>query len=224
VRDPAQIISNACALLVIASLGATAALWPSNPQALPAPPQGVELSLEAAAPEPPKEPEQPKVEPAAAPAPPEQPPAPPAPEPVVLPPPEPVVLPPEPPPVVAEKEPDPPKPEDPPKPVEMLQDEDGEKSKVLEPARQVVSEEIKERFQGCLRKFMVGFTAKEAKKAGDRGPVQVTLSYQDGKLLALDITQSSGSPLVDQRARTNTLSSDCGKVVKTGSVSITLHY
>jgi len=210
-REPTEIISNISALLVICVASALVLSLPASPEQKPtAGPGSVELSLEAAAPEVPPEP--PKPEPAV------EPPAPVA-EPTP-PPPEPETPPPQP-----ETAEEPPKPdEEPPKPVEMLMDEDGEKSKLRQPALVAVSEEVKSKFQSCLRKYMVGLTAKESKKAGQRGPVRVTLSYDDNKLLALEIVQGSGSPLVDQRARTNALNSDCGKVVKTGSVSIEMNY
>lgn len=208
-REPTEIISNISALLVICAVSAIVLSLPASPEPKPAAGPGpVELSLEAVAPEPPKE--EPKTEPPA----PTQPPV------AEPPPPEPVTPPPQP-----ETAEEPPKPdEEPPKPVEMLMDEDGEKSKLRQPALVAVSEEVKSKFQSCLRKYMVGLTAKESKKAGQRGPVRVTLAYEDNKLLALEIIQASGSPLVDQRARTNALNSDCGKVVKTGSVSIEMNY
>lgn len=210
-REPTQIISNGAAVVVVAGLLSWMMLAPS-PLAGPAPgPGSIELSLEVA-------PEPPKAEPPAA-APQPASPEPKLPEPTPPPPPEPP--PPEPPPPPPEPEPEKPA-EEPPKP-EMLIDEDGEKSKVKEPARQEVSEEVKAKFQGCLAKFMVGLTAK-AKKTSERMAVQVAMSFENGKLLALEIVQGSGSPVVDQRARANATNSDCGKVVNTGSLTITMLY
>lgn len=208
--EPAQIISNVTAALVVAGLTALLALSPPAPAAAPAGPgpNGVEMSLEAAAPEP----EPPKEEPPAPAAPPPEPtpPEPTPPEPPTPPPPQP------------EAE-EPPKPdEEPPKPVEMLQDEDGEKAKFT--ALPTVSEEVKVQYQKCLIKHMALPNTKEIRKNRPRGTVEVVIYYSDGKLQAMEIGESSGSPIIDLAARNNVKNSDCGPVAKTGSIKIRMKY
>jgi outer membrane biosynthesis protein TonB len=184
--EPTETISNLTAGLVVAAIAAVVALSPAAPTAQSAGPgpNGVEMSLEAMAPEPVVEPPAP-----AAPAAPETPP----PEPT---PPEP----PTPPPPQPEAE-EPAKPTDePPKPVEMLMDEDGEKNKYT--ALPTVSEEVKAQFQKCLVKFMALPNTKEIRKLNPRGKVKVGISYSEGKLVAIEIVESSGSPIIDIGLRT----------------------
>ena len=209
--DPAEITSNVAAMLVVAVVSAWFALRPPARE-LPVGPGGsptMELALEAIS-EPIKA-EEPKVEPAAA--------APPPPEP---PPPEPTPpSPPEPPPPPPPMEPVPDTPE-PPKPVEMLMDEDGEKSKIKPLAE--ATEAITKAFRTCLQKHTVYPSSKEARKLKPHGVVSLSISVEKGVIVGIEITKSSGSPILDQAARSSVLNSGCGELGESSVVTGTIVY
>jgi outer membrane biosynthesis protein TonB len=202
--EPTHIISNVTAGVVIGGLTAFVMLLPASPasRAGAAGPRAEEFSIEAAPPEPePPKPEEPKPVAAA------------APEPVVA-----EVTPPSPPPPEEPQKTS----QEPPKPVEMLKDEDGEVTKGQVVA--VVTEEVKAEFAKCLRKNMTYPSSREAQKQQPHGAVHMSITYSGAKLVAFEVLKSSGSPILDQTARSNVLTSDCGSVANSGWLTITMNY
>lgn len=205
-REPTELISNVTGLFAIAGLAALIAVMPREVPAGPGGPPGeIAIALEAAAeptPEPPK-PEEP-------------PPAPAVPEP-----PQPVVETPPPPPP-PELEPAPP--DQPPEPPEQLIDEDGAPI-TAPPDLKQATEEVNTKFGACLAKRTFYPSTKEARRLKPHGVVHLKAFVDgDGKIVSIEITKSSGSPILDQAARSSVQKSGCGALGKSSILTGVIAY
>lgn len=211
-RPTTSIISNCVAFLIT---GGLLALWllapdPSLPAGPGEGPGEMTVALEAA-PEP------------TPPAPAE----PPAPEPVKEepppPPPEPVPPPPQPP------EPPPPPPPEPPaepekeeeQPAEQMLDEDGAPIKPPPEALVPFNEEAASAFKKCLLGRTYYPSTREARKLKPHGVVGLKILIIDTKVAGIEITQSSGSPILDQAARSSVLNSGCASKGQVSGIVVT---
>ena len=193
------ILSNAIGVaLTLALVAGLLALPSAAPAGLAGAPASVEIALESAPPAPPPpepEPVQPQT---AAPPPPEIPQTPPPDQPPPPPPTPPPVENPEPP-----KEADP----EPPKPESILRDEDGEK--IAQAQVQQLDPQVAARVNALLGRISKYPEASTRKlKAKPRGQVGVEITIVDGKVSAVEVVQSSGSPILDQAAKSTAAVAD----------------
>lgn len=201
-RDWTATISNSVALAII--IGAVALIM-----TIPAPAERrgessggppMEISLESAPAEPPAE---------KASEPPPAPSEPPQPEP------------PPPPPPPPPEEPEQKQPEEP-KPQEMLLDEDGDTTNLHK--LEAAAPELNSAFANCVLSKAVYPSTKEARKLKPHGTVQLKAYVSEGKILAVEILSSSGSPILDAAARSTVINSGCGPIVTNGVVFGGLQY
>jgi protein TonB len=191
-RDPFDLLANIAGLTIVGSLVAWFHLAP--PSTINGPMIGgvkeVELALEAA-PEPPPAPEpqasETQPEPDPQPTPPVEPPPPPPPP-----------------------EPEPPK-EEPPEEVEQehLLDEEGAPVTPPPQALVQVSEQSASAYKTCLLKRTYYPSTKEARRLKPHGVVGIKILIIEKKIAGIEITQSSGSEILDQAARSSVLNSRC---------------
>lgn len=203
-RDRAEFLSNLAAATVLAVLvaGVGSMLPGAAGKGDAGPPGEMTIALEAA-PEP--EPPAPASEQSAAPV--EQPPEPPPP-PVVPPPPPPV--------------PDPPELEEPEEAEQLI---NAEGAPVAPPPELApVSEAAVSAFRTCLQKHARYPSTKAARKLKPHGTVTLKISVSGGAVTNIEITTSSGSPILDQAARSSVLNSGCGSLGETGIVTGTIVY
>lgn len=141
------------------------------------------------------------------------------------PPPEPV---PEPvPPPVPEPPPPPPEPEPPPEkeeeaqPAEQMLDEDG--APITPPPQAMVeaNEEQASAFKKCLLNRTYYPSTREARKLKPHGVVGLKILIIDAKVAGIEITQSSGSPILDQAARSSVLNSGCASKGQVSGIVVT---
>jgi outer membrane biosynthesis protein TonB len=205
--DRTEIASNFAALIVATALAALAVMPPQQSSGVGAaqPGPSVELSLEAAPPEPPSAPPPTPVEQAPPPPPSPQP----EPPPVAEPPP------PTPPPVEeamrADNEPD--------KPEELLKDEDGDQAKKPQLPLPELSEASKLAVSKCLDKVARYPNTAEARRTRPRGTVVVMMVIKDREIIVSEVQQSSGSKILDPHARATVLKSGCGQAAEPGEWS-----
>lgn len=204
------IISNLVGLFLTAGLLALWAFFPaaSPPAGAGGPSEEMTVALEAEPPSPAPAPEPEKVA--------EEPPAPESvPEPV----PQPVPEPPPPPP--------PPEPEQPPQkeeeaqPAEQMLDEDG--APITPPPQAMVeaSEEQASAFKKCLLNRTYYPSTREARKLKPHGVVGLKILIIDAKVAGIEITQSSGSQILDQAARSSVLNSGCASKGQVSGIVVT---
>ncbi|CAN1721026.1 periplasmic protein TonB [Hyphomicrobium sp. 1Nfss2.1] len=208
-------ISNFMALLIT---GALLTLWAMMPSASEPAGAGesvgeMTVALEAEpAPEPPP--------PAAAePEKAEEAPKPPEPEPVPPPVPEP------PPPPPAPEPPREPEKEEEAQPAEQMLDEDG--APITPPPQAMVeaNEEQASAFKKCLLNRTYYPSTREARKLKPHGVVGLKILIIDAKVAGIEITQPSGSQILDQAARSSVLNSGCAsKGQVSGIVVTTIRY
>ena len=159
---------------------------------------------------------EPAPEPAPPPAPAEQQqaeeqPKPPEPEPTPEPPPPP---PPPEPPSEYEKEEEP-------EPVEQMLDEDGAPIKPPPQAMVEATEEQASAFKKCLLNRTYYPSTREARKLKPHGVVGLKILIIDAKVAGIEITQSSGSPILDQAARSSVLNSGCASKGQVSGIVVT---
>jgi outer membrane biosynthesis protein TonB len=75
-----------------------------------------------------------------------------------------------------------------------------------------------EAFRSRLFKFVKYPTSKAARKLKPFGTVKYKISVVNSAITEIEITESSGSPILDQAVKSAILSSDGGKIVGNGVV------
>jgi len=201
-------VSNCVALLITGGLLTLWALFAPSPSPAGAggSPGEMTVALET----------EPAPEPAPPPAPAEQQqaeeqPKPPEPEPTPEPPPPP---PPPEPPSEYEKEEEP-------EPVEQMLDEDGAPIKPPPQAMVEATEEQASAFKKCLLNRTYYPSTREARKLKPHGVVGLKILIIDAKVAGIEITQSSGSPILDQAARSSVLNSGCASKGQVSGIVVT---
>ncbi len=206
-RPGNEFISNLTALALVAALTALVLLAPpALPEPQPAPGGNVEVSLEPSQvvnPDKP-EPQAQKTEAQAQPTPVSEPPPPPPPP------------------------PEEPKAEgtpaqaaaaaDTPKETSPLIDQEGEAA-AREKAREATAEKEASAFRTCLQKHARYPSSREARKQKPHGMVVVKVSISNGTITGVEIAKSSGSPILDEAAKTSVMNSGCGELGGSSSVS-----
>ncbi len=141
--------------------------------------------------------------------------------------------PPEPEPVKPPEPPPPPPPPEPPKepakeeeqPPEQMLDEDGAPIHASPQALVEANAEAASAYKKCLLDSTYYPSTREARKLKPHGIVGLKILIIDAKVAGIEITQSSGSPILDQAARSSVLNSGCasnGGV--SGIVTATVRY
>lgn len=214
-RPTTGIISNLVGIILTGWLLALWAFFPDAPSAGAGGPSGeMTVALESEpTPEPPASP------PAAESQQAQEAPKPPEPEPV--PPPTPEPPPPSPPP----EPPREPEKQEEAQPAEQMLDEDG--APITPPPQALVeaNEEAASAFKKCLNGRTYYPSTREARKLKPHGVVGLKILIMDAKVAGIEITQPSGSPILDQAARSSVLNSGCAsKGQVSGIVVTTIRY
>jgi len=208
-------ISNFMALLITGALLTLWAMMPSASQPAGAGESVGEMTVALEAEPPPEPPPPAAAEPEQA----EEVPKPPEPEPVPPPVPEP------PPPPPTPEPPHEPEKEEEAQPAEQMLDEDG--APITPPPQAMVeaNEEQASAFKKCLLNRTYYPSTREARKLKPHGVVGLKILIIDAKVVGIEITQPSGSPILDQAARSSVLNSGCAsKGQVSGIVVTTIRY
>lgn len=104
----------------------------------------------------------------------------------------------------------------------MLLDEDGDTTNLHK--LEAAAPELNSAFANCVLSKAVYPSTKEARKLKPHGTVQLKAYVSEGKILAVEILSSSGSPILDAAARSTVINSGCGPIVTNGVVFGGLQY